>query len=501
MESIILQVKNIHKRFSGVYALNAVHFELKYGEVLALLGENGAGKSTLIKILAGIYQADEGEIFIKGNQVDIGNVHASQAHGISVIHQELCLVPNMTIAENIFLGRELASGEKAFVNTQRLNQEAQKILDSLGLDIEAHEKVFNLSVAQQQMVEIAKALSIDAEIIIMDEPTASLTDKEVDMLFKIINSLKQKNIAIIYISHRMEELFKISDRVTVLRDGKYVDTKVTATTNKDELISLMVGRELTELYKKSSHVLGEVVLDVENMKGGMMLNHVSFSVRKGEIVGISGLVGAGRTEMVRCIFGIDSYNEGRIIIDGQEVTINSPVTAMNNGIALVPENRKEQGLVMIQSVAFNTTITVLRQFMRFLRVDRVQEERIVNNYINKLSIKTPSTEQLVGNLSGGNQQKIVIAKWLATSPKVLILDEPTRGVDVGAKAEIYAIISMLAEQGVGIIMISSDLPEIIHMSDRILVMCNGRIAASLAGDEVSQEKIMRYATGGVKDAG
>ena len=500
MESIILQVKDIHKRFTGVYALNGIHFELKYGEVLAFLGENGAGKSTLIKILAGIYHADEGEIFIKGSKVEISSVHASQAHGISVIHQELCLVPNMTVAENIFLGRELGPGEKFFVNAQRLNEKAQVILSSLGLDIKPDDKVLTLSVAQQQMVEIAKALSIDAEIIIMDEPTASLTEKEVDMLFHMIKKLKQKNMAIIYISHRMEELFKITDRVMVMRDGQYVDTVVTANTNRDELISLMVGRKLTELYQKSSHALGDVVLEVKNIKRGTILNDVSFAVRKGEILGVSGLVGAGRTEMARCIFGIDTYDEGSIMIDGKEVKIDCPMTAMNNGISLVPENRKEQGLVMVQNVTFNMTITVLGQFMKLLRIDQVKEAMIVNEYINKLSIKTPSAEQIISNLSGGNQQKIVIAKWLATSPKVLILDEPTRGVDVGAKAEIYAIISMLAKQGVAIIMISSDLPEIINMSDRVLVMCHGQIVASLAGSEIRQEEIMNYATGGIKDA-
>lgn len=500
MESVILEVKDIHKRFSGVYALNGIHFELKYGEVLAFLGENGAGKSTLIKILAGIYQADQGEIFIKGTKVDIDGVQSSQHYGISVIHQELCLVPNMTVAENIFLGRELAAGDKFFVNAERLNEEAEIILKSLGLDIKADDKVLTLSVAQQQMVEIAKALSIDAEIIIMDEPTACLTDKEVDMLFQIIKRLKQKNMAIIYISHRMEELFKITDRVMVMRDGQYVDTKSTVHTNREELISLMVGRKLTEFYTKSAHTLGEVVLEVKNMKRGRILKDISFALRRGEVLGVSGLVGAGRTEMARCIFGIDAYDEGTIMIDGKAVKIDCPTTAMSNGIALVPENRKEQGLVMIRSVAFNITITVLEQFMRLLRMDSVKEAGIVNEYIQKLSIRTPSPEQIIGNLSGGNQQKVVIAKWLATSPKVLILDEPTRGVDVGAKAEIYGIISMLAQQGVGIIMISSDLPEIINMSDRVLIMCHGQIAASLAGNEIRQEEIMHYATGGIKDA-
>jgi ABC-type sugar transport system ATPase subunit len=500
VDNVILKMQDIHKRFPGVYALNSVNFELRYGEVHALLGENGAGKSTLIKILAGIYQVDQGEIFIKDRNVLMHDVHTSQAHGVSVIHQELCLVPHMTVAENIFLGRELAVGEKFFVDDERIDKEAQRLLDSLGLEIQAGEKIFRLSVAQQQMVEIAKALSVDADIIIMDEPTASLTEKEVDTLFDTIMNLKRKNIAIIYISHRMEELFKISDRVTVLRDGMQVGTKITASTTREELISMMVGRELKELYKKSTCAPGKEVLEVRNLRRSNVLNDISFTVREGEILGVSGLVGAGRTDMARAIFGIDPFDAGCIVVDGKEVSINSPVDAMNNGIALVPENRKEQGLVLIKTVAFNMTITVLKKFMRLAKVDSRKEDEIVANYIRKLSIKTPSPAQVVGNLSGGNQQKIVIAKWLATSPKVLILDEPTRGVDVGAKAEIYSIMAMLAEQGVAIIMISSDLPEIINMSDRVLVMHQGRITADLAKEQINQEIIMHYATGGTQNA-
>lgn len=500
MDNIILKMNNIHKRFPGVYALNSVNFELEYGEVHALLGENGAGKSTLIKILAGIYTVDEGEIFIKGEKCNITGVHDSQAKGVSVIHQELCLVPYMTVAENIFLGREKTLKGTGFVKAAELNIEAQKLLDSLGLDIKATTKVFNLSVAQQQMVEIAKALFVDAEIIVMDEPTASLTEKEVDMLFKTINDLKKKNISIIYISHRMEELFKITDRVTVMMDGKYVGTKITSQTTKDELISMMVGRELTELYKRSEHQRGDVVLEVRNLKRGTILNDISFSLRKGEILGISGLVGAGRTELARVIFGIDGIDSGSIVVEGKEVNINSPLDAMNNGIALVPENRKEQGLVLIQSVGYNITLPVLKEFIKFIRVDKKAEDTIISKYVEKLSIKTPSSKQLAGNLSGGNQQKIVIAKWLATAPKVLILDEPTRGVDVGAKAEIYAIISMLAKQGVAIIMISSELPEVMNMSDRVMVMYKGRITGTVDRKDLDQEKIMHYATGGIKHA-
>lgn len=498
MDNIVLKMQNIHKRFPGVYALNGVNFELKYGEVHALLGENGAGKSTLIKILAGIYQVDEGEIFIKNKKCRIDTVQTSESLGISVIHQELCLVPYMTAAENMFLGREIVSGKLKFVDFKSLNMQAQKILDSLGLEIKANTRVKDLSVAQQQMVEIAKALSVDSEIIIMDEPTSSLTEKEVDTLFKTIHDLKEKNISVIYISHRLEELFKVSDRVTVLRDGKYIGTKETKYTNKDELIAMMVGRQLKDLYKRTLRPAGDEVLKVENLKKGTVLNNISFNLRKGEILGISGLVGAGRTELARAIFGVDRFDSGKVIVDGMELDIKSPVDTMNNGIVLVPENRKEQGVVILRSVRYNITLAVLKEFIKLVRVNSQKENSIVSQYVDKLSIKTPSVEQLVGNLSGGNQQKIVIAKWLATNPKVLILDEPTRGVDVGAKAEIYSIMDMLSSQGVGIIMISSDLPEIINMSDRVLVMYRGKITGNLKRDEIDQEKIMGFATGGVE---
>ncbi|QCX34865.1 sugar ABC transporter ATP-binding protein [Caloramator sp. E03] len=500
MKDTILKMSNIHKRFPGVYALNGVDFELRYGEVHALLGENGAGKSTLIKILAGIYQVDDGDIYIKGKKCNIDSVRTSQSLGISVIHQELCLVPYMTVAENIFLGREKAIGRTGFLKAKEINKDAQMILDSLGLDIKAETIVKDLSIAQQQMVEIAKALSTDSEIIVMDEPTSSLTEKETEMLFNTILDLKSRNISVIYISHRLEELFKISDRVTVIRDGKYIGTRDTALTNREELISMMVGRELKDLYKRTIRPLGENILEVRNIKRGNILNDISFNLRKGEILGISGLVGAGRTELARAIFGIDRIDSGKIMIEGKEIDIKSPLDAMNNGIVLVPEDRKQQGLVLIRGVGYNITLTVLNQFLKLIKVDKEKEESIALEYINKLNIKTPTIEQIVGNLSGGNQQKIVIAKWLATKPKVLILDEPTRGVDVGAKAEIYSIMDMLASQGVSIIMISSDLPEIINMSDRVIVMYRGKITGIIDRNDLKQEKIMHFATGGVSYA-
>lgn len=500
MNEVILKMKNIHKQFSGVYALNGVNFELKYGEVHALLGENGAGKSTLIKILAGIHPVDKGEIIIKGKTCIINGVHTSHANGISVIHQELCLVPYMTVAENIFLGREPTWIKGCFVKYSTLNKMAQDLLDSLGLEIKSTQKISDLSVAQQQMIEIVKALSVEAEIIVMDEPTASLTDKEVTMLFKTIKNLKKKNIAIIYISHRMEELFEITDRITVLRDSKFIGTRVTSCITKDELITMMVGRELKDLYKRTPCFAGNIILEVKNLERKNVLNNISFDLRKGEILGFSGLVGSGRTELMRSIFGIDNFDSGEIILDGKKLSIECPADAMKNGLALVPENRKEQGLVLIQSVGYNITLTILKEFLKFPKVNIKKEKLIIDNYIEKLLIKTPTSNQLVRNLSGGNQQKIVIAKWLATNPKVLILDEPTRGVDVGAKAEIYAIMDMLAKQGVGIIMVSSDLPEVLNISDRVLVMHKGEIMAILKKNELNQEKIMYYATGRSKYA-
>lgn len=500
MDDIILKMQNIHKTFPGVYALNDINFDLRRGEVHALLGENGAGKSTLIKILAGIYSVDQGQIFIEGKECKFVDVKTSQANGISVIHQELLLIPYMTVAENMFLGREPTTRTGSFVKKGEQNRTSQELLNLLRLEIKATDKVGNLSVAQQQMVEIAKALSVEAEIIVMDEPTSSLTEKEVEMLFKTINDLKKKNISVIYISHRMEELFKITDRVTVMRDGKYIGTKVTKDTTKDELITMMVGRELKDLYRRTEHPVGEVVLEVKNLNRKNILKDICFSLKKGEILGVSGLVGAGRTELMRAIFGIDGFDSGEIMLEGKKLSIKSPIDAMNSGIALVSENRKEQGLVLIGSVGYNITLTILKKFIKLAKVDSKMEKSIVKEYVDKLSIKTPSYEQLVGNLSGGNQQKIVIAKWLATNPKVLMLDEPTRGVDVGAKAEIYSIIDMLANQGVAIIMVSSELPEIMNMSDRVIVMCGGEITGILNKDEFDQGTIMHYATGGIKNA-
>lgn len=487
----LLTMKNIHKSFPGVYALNSVNFELKAGEVHALLGENGAGKSTLIKVLGGIYTADRGEICIEGEKVVIDGVRAAQQNGIAIIHQELVLVPYMTVAENIFLGREPLKGK--LVNTAKMNRDAQDLLDTYDMNIDAETLVGRLTIAQQQMVEIVKAISYNSKILVMDEPTSSISDKEVNFLFETMRTLTKKGVGIIYISHKMSELEQICDRVTVMRDGTYVGTEIVKDTTKDKLISMMVGRELTNYYTRDYTDAHEVVLKCENITDGKMAKGASFELRKGEIIGFSGLVGAGRSEVMKCIFGLSKDASGDIYLEGRKVVIKSPADAMKYGIALVPEDRKLEGIYKIQNIKFNTTIEVLNQFIKGIFVNDDKEDNITQKYIDMMSTKTPSQEQLIGNLSGGNQQKVMIGRWLATSPKILILDEPTRGIDVGAKSEIYAIMNQLAKEGMSIIMISSELPEIINMSDRVYVMCDGRVTGCLNHKEVTQEKIMELA--------
>ena len=468
-ETVLLQMKNIHKSFPGVKALQGVDLELRAGEVHALLGENGAGKSTLIKVLGGIYIAEEGEIFIDGKKVTIDGVNASHNNGISIIHQELVLVPHMTVAENIFLGREPSKG--LWVSHETMEKEAQ-----------------------QQMVEIVKAISYHSRILVMDEPTSSISDKEVEFLFSTMRELTKKGVGIIYISHKMDELEQICDRVTVLRDGTYVGTERVKDTTRDHLIAMMVGRELTKYYTRDYMEPGRVVLKCENIADGKMVKGASFELREGEIIGFAGLVGAGRSETMKCIFGLTPGCTGEISVDGKKASIKSPIDAMKFGIALVPEDRKQEGLYKVQSVRFNSTIEVLKSFIKGIWVDADKEEEITRQYIEMMDTKTPSQEQLIGNLSGGNQQKVMIGRWLATAPKILILDEPTRGVDVGAKSEIYGIMNELVKKGVSIIMISSELPEILNMSDRVYVMCDGRITGCFSHEEcVTQEQIMKLA--------
>lgn len=490
-DNIILRMKNISKRFPGVYALKNVNFELKRGEVHALLGENGAGKSTLIKVLGGIYHAEEGEIEIEGKNVSITSVQDAEENGIAIIHQELVLVPYMSVAENIYLGREAGSG--IFVDRSEMTKSAQKILDDLGMDIDARSLVKDLPIAKQQMVEITKAVSVNSKILVMDEPTSSISDKEVENLFKIMRDLTQKGVGIVYISHKMSELDEICDRVTVMSDGEYVGTKNVKETAKDELIAMMVGRTLTNYYVRDYGEPGEEILRVSGLSDGDKVKGVDFNVRKGEIVGFAGLVGAGRSETMQAIFGLAKEVTGEIYINGNKAEIHNPEEAIKYGLALVPESRKEQGLYLVQSVKYNTTIEVLKEFIGKFRVNDKRETEITQEYIDLMSTKTPSQAQKIGNLSGGNQQKVMIGRWLATKPKVLILDEPTRGIDVGAKSEIYAIMNNLVKTGVSIIMISSELPEIINMSDRVYVMAGGVVRGCINHEEISQENIMHLA--------
>ena len=490
-EQYLLEMKGICKSFPGVKALQNVDLQLKAGEVHALLGENGAGKSTLIKVLGGIYHAEEGEIIIDGQKVNIDGVVAARHAGISIVHQELVLVPYMTVAENIFLGRE--PGTKMNVDRRKMVEEAQKLLDTYEMNIDANMLVERLTIAQQQMVEIVKAISFNSKILVLDEPTSSISDKEVGFLFNTMRNLTKAGVGIIYISHKMSELAEICDRVTVMRDGQTVGTKVVKETTTDDLIALMVGRELTNYYTRDYLEPGEVVLKCEHISDGKMAKDASFELHKGEIIGFAGLVGAGRSETMKAIFGLAPHATGDVYVKGEKVKIKSPIDALKYGIALVPENRKEEGLYKVQSVRFNSTIEVLGSFIRHLHVDGKKEEEITQKYIDMMKTKTPSQDQMIGNLSGGNQQKVMIGRWLATNPEILILDEPTRGVDVGAKAEIYAIMNELVKQGMSIIMISSELPEIINMSDRIYVMNEGRVTGCLDHDTVTQESIMTLA--------
>ena len=490
-EQYLLEMKGISKSFPGVKALKNVSLQLKAGEVHALLGENGAGKSTLIKVLGGIYHAEEGEIYIDGQKKDIDGVVAARAAGVSIVHQELVLVPYMTVAENIFLGREM--GGKFNIDRRKMSQEAQKLLDTYEMNIDADTLVEHLTIAQQQMVEIVKAISFQSKILVMDEPTSSISDKEVGFLFETMRTLTKKGVGIIYISHKMSELEQICDRVTVMRDGETVGSRVVKESSKGELIALMVGRELTNYYTRDYLEPGEVILKCDHISDGKMAKDASFELRKGEIIGFAGLVGAGRSETMKAIFGLAPNMTGDVYVEGKKVQIKSPIDAMKYGITLVPESRKEEGLYRVMSVRFNSTIEVLGDFIRHLHVNSAKERQITQKYIDMMATKTPSQEQIIGNLSGGNQQKVMIGRWLATNPKILILDEPTRGVDVGAKAEIYAIMNELVKQGMSIIMISSELPEILNMSDRVYVMCDGQVTGCLGHEEATQERIMQLA--------
>ena len=496
MQDVVLSMRDIDKVFPGVRALDKAQFELRAGEVHALVGENGAGKSTLMKILSGVYMKDGGTVLLDGKEIDVQNTLEAQHLGISIIHQEINLMQDLTVSENIYIGREPMRG--FMINRALQDQRTNDLLDSLHLtDIRANTRVRVLTVAKQQMVEIAKALSFDnTRILIMDEPTAALTESEIEDLFRFIHMLKDKGVGIVYISHRMEELKVIADRVTVMRDGQYVGTRDMADISMDEIINMMVGREIF-IERSGREVAADagVALEVKNINAGRMVQNISFSVRKGEILGIAGLVGAGRTETARAIFGADPKTGGEIYVNGKPVSIRTPEDAVKNGVAYLSEDRKRFGLMLGLSIQTNTSIATMQNFLTggFFLNDQA-EKKNMDAMISELDIKTPSVRQLARFLSGGNQQKVVLAKWLTRNCDVLIFDEPTRGIDIGAKNEIYKLLDRLASEGKAIIMISSELPEIIRVSNRVLVMCEGRITGEVTGSDINQEKIMRYAT-------
>lgn len=492
----VLEMRDIGKTYPGVTALSGVDFCVLPGEVHALIGENGAGKSTLMKILAGADTKDFGHIIIDGKEVHIDSPQEAMRLGVSIIYQEFNLVPYMNAAENIYLGREPGSAVPGVIDFGKMYRDAEAVIGELGVAIDVRAPMNQLSVAQQQMVEIAKATSRQSRIIAMDEPSATLTEHELENLFALIRRLKAEGVSIIYISHRLEEVFDIADRVTVLRDGALVATKNVADTDREDIIRMMVGRELKEKIPKVETEPGDVALEVKNLNRAGVLRDISFQVRKGEILGIAGLVGAGRTEVARAIFGADPIDSGQILVNGKAVTIRSPRHAISLGIGLVTEDRKALGLVLGMAVRENISLANLGILSRLGFISRRKEREVARDYVQDILIKTPSVEQAVQNLSGGNQQKVVLAKWLFTKSKILIFDEPTRGIDVGAKTEIYQLMNRLAENGATIIMISSELPEVMGMSDRILVMHEGEIAGELSREEATQEQIMHLATGG-----
>lgn len=491
----ILEMRQITKLYPGVVALDHVDFSLAKGEVHAIVGENGAGKSTLIKILAGATDYNEGSIFYDGELRNKYNPHEALNMGISVIYQEFNLINNMTIEENIFFGREVRKngGKSRFLDKKEMYRRTKEVFDKLGLEIDPKAEVSSLNIGHQQLAEIAKAVAYDAKIIVMDEPSATLTNNELELLFKLIDKLKKEGTSIIYISHRMEEIFSIADRVTVLRDGKYIKTMDVKDTSTEELIKLMVGRELGGQYPARTSTAGETVLEAKNLKNSKV-DDVSFYLKKGEILGLSGLVGAGRTEVGRIIAGADPYT-GEIILNGKTIKLKSPKDAIRLGIALLPEDRKTQGVILRMPVDLNTSMAALDKISDGPWMDFKKEKELVEDYVRLLKIKTPSIKRMTGNLSGGNQQKVILAKWLASQVDIFIFDEPTRGIDVGAKKEVYELMSELVAQGKSIIMISSELPELIGMSDRAYVMYSGRIVAELSKEELDQERIITLASG------
>ncbi len=492
MSEYMMELRGISKSFPGVKALDQVDFDLKAGEVHALLGENGAGKSTLMKIIGGIHQRDEGDYRIDGIKMDHLTPKSAQKHGIAIIHQELNVCEDLSVAENIFLGREAC--HFGLLHQKKMNEAAQEILDELKIDIDPKTLVKKLPVSKQQMVEIAKALSANARILIMDEPTSALTDREITELFEMVHKLKASGCGIVYISHRLEELERITDRVSIFRDGRYISTQNFKDTDLDKIISLMVGRTIKNKFPNIACDKGESILEVMNLSSGIVKN-VSFNLYEGEILGIAGLMGAGRTELVRAIFGAEPVESGEVVLKGRQLSIKSPHDAIEAGIVLGPEDRKLEGLCTKLSIRENVALANLDKICnKYGIIDREKEMQLTEEAINSLKVKTPTAEQVTKNLSGGNQQKIVVGKWLVRNAEVVIFDEPTRGIDVAAKVEIYNIMNALKAKGIGVLFISSEMPEVMCMSDRILVMCNGKITGELMSEEATQDQILQYAT-------
>jgi len=490
MQDNILEMKGITKLYPGVIALEDVDFTLKKGEVHALVGENGAGKSTLIKILSGSTSCDHGKIIYDGNEYTEYSPNDALNMGISVIYQEFNLVPMMTVEENIFFGKEIKKG--IFSDRTEMIRRTNEVLEKLGININPNAQIKTLSIAYQQLIEIARAIINEAKIIVMDEPSATLTNKELQALFELIKTLKGEGTSIIYISHRLEEIFEIADRVTVLRDGKYIGTKPVSETDKAELVKMMVSRELTEVFPYTHKVHDETVLEVKDLFNENVAD-ASFSLKKGEILGIFGLIGAGRTELARMIFGAD-HHLGEIYVNGEKAAISSPADAISFGISLLPEDRKAQGLLLNMGLDFNLTMQILKSLTKRGFLSDSEEQKVVDEYVKTMDIKTPSNKQIVRNLSGGNQQKVVIAKWMANNSEIIIIDEPTRGIDVGAKAEIYSLMDSIAANGKSIIMISSELPELIGMCDRVIVMHDGEIVSEVVREELEQERLLVMAS-------
>lgn len=494
----ILELKNITKLYPGVKALDQVSISFKKGEVHALVGENGAGKSTLIKTITGAIEPTSGELVIEGKKFDALTPALARANGIAVVYQEFTLVPVLSVTENIFLGEFVRNG--VFCDKKAMNKKAKELLDSLNIEMDPETKVEDLTTGYQQIVEIAKAVSKNAQVLIMDEPSAPLTNNEVEAMFKIVEKVKAQGVTVIYISHRLEEIFRLADRVTVLRDGTYICTKDIGDTNKDELIHLMVGRTLKETYPPRNYVTDETVLEVKKLTGNGVKD-ISFELKKGEILGLGGLVGAGRTELAEMLFGNAKIKSGEIILHGKSISPRQPKDSIAAGISLVPEDRKQQGLVLEMTVKDNLCMANLKSLSVKGVVDKKKEQKFADDYVDALRIKTPGIAQRIKNLSGGNQQKVVLGKWLGIQPDILIFDEPTRGIDVGAKYEIYKLMTDIVKEGKSIIMISSEMEELLGMSDRIVILSKGRQTTIIEKNEFSQEKVLEYSAEVVKDGG